>query len=55
MPIRECYDCNGTGKDDASWDGRCPFCAGAGEVWESGEWESGEWEVEAVDDIEDGL
>jgi len=28
----DCFFCNGTGLDEASWDGRCPFCDGTGEV-----------------------
>lgn len=28
----DCYTCDGTGIDETSWDGRCPFCKGSGEV-----------------------
>lgn len=30
--VSRCFHCNGTGLDDASWDGRCPFCDGFGDV-----------------------
>jgi DnaJ-class molecular chaperone len=28
--VVDCIMCNGTGIDNASWDGRCPFCRGRG-------------------------
>jgi DnaJ-class molecular chaperone len=32
-----CNHCDGTGDDEAEWDGRCIFCNGTGEiiVWHS--------------------
>jgi hypothetical protein len=27
----ECSECSGSGRDPASWDGRCIFCDGKGE------------------------
>jgi DnaJ-class molecular chaperone len=32
MDYVDCYLCNGTGIDDANWDGRCFSCRGSGQV-----------------------
>ena len=31
----ECRECDGTGRDPAEWDGRCIYCGGKGDVWQS--------------------
>jgi hypothetical protein len=31
--IIACHMCNGTGIDEASWDGFCPFCSGTAETY----------------------
>lgn len=33
IDVINCYTCNGTGLDETSWDGLCPFCSGTGETY----------------------
>jgi len=37
VDYHDCGYCNGTGIDEANWDGRCPFCCGSGQVPDVGD------------------
>jgi hypothetical protein len=52
MDYVDCYLCNGTGIDDASWDGRCFWCRGSGQA-EAGDRddELADWDEEPGEDL----